>query len=70
MDQNSEELARDLRTIADRIEDGEYGVSQAELSRPSADGDAGHFTLKFHTAEELERMAVVYETATDKWGEE
>lgn len=53
---DQEELAQDLRTIADRIEDGEYAVSGIEITAPSSDGLAGHFSIEFYTIEEMKRM--------------
>ena len=61
-----EKFARNLRTVADRIEDGEYNLSQIELQRPSPDGDsAGRFGIEFYTTEELERMAYAFQEETN-----
>lgn len=57
------ELARDLRTIADRLEDGEYTTANMEISRPSRSGDnPGHFKLEFYTEEEFRRMGKVFDS--------
>lgn len=52
-----EDFATELRTLADRIKDGEYELSELSIRRPAADGDPpGHFAIEFYTEEEMERM--------------
>jgi len=62
-----EEFAQDLRTIADRIEDGEYEVTAMSLRKPGESGEPkGEFAMELYTTEEFERMAKVFhEASTD-----
>lgn len=52
-----DELATELRTIADRLEDGEYIVDHIEVQRPEMD-EHGHFKFEFEHIEDFRRKIV------------
>jgi len=65
LDENKEDVARELRTIADRIEDGEYPIMAVRMEQPSGDGDGGHVKLDLQTIETFERMHVAFSDDPD-----
>lgn len=60
------ELAQDLRTLADRIEDGEYDPTEVSVQMPSKKKDRpGGFSLEVRSADELERLQRVFDAASE-----